>query len=160
MPPSKRADSNAAVVARALADPGRAMHRAADARRHPAELVELSGVREGQSVLDLIPGDGYWRRIFSKIVGPRDAYLVWPAAYAKLAKSNVETLKAMSASADCTNVTGSYRRAPISLRQNRSTLSGARRTTTTTTILSWASPARSRSRGLRSAFSSQTAPLW
>src|SRR4051812_36338860 len=67
------------LVARALADPGRAAQRPADARRHPGELVRLAGVRPGQRVLDLIPGDGYWTRIFSKIVGPQGrVYAVWP----------------------------------------------------------------------------------
>jgi predicted methyltransferase len=92
-------------VARALADPGRAMHRPADARRHPGELIRFSGLREGQKVLDLIPGDGYWTRIFSKVVGPRGrVYAVWPQAYAKLAMGNVATLRQISASPAYANV--------------------------------------------------------
>ncbi len=43
-------------VAAALADPLRAMHRGADARRHPGEIVAFTGVAAGQRVLDLIPG--------------------------------------------------------------------------------------------------------
>ena len=93
------------AVARALADPGRAAHRPADSRRHPGELIRLSGVREGHRVLDLIPGDGYWTRIFSKIVGPRGrVYAVWPQAYAKLAMGNVATLRQISASPAYGNV--------------------------------------------------------
>jgi predicted methyltransferase len=92
-------------VARALADPGRASQRTADARRHPAELIRLSGVHAGQKVLDLIPGDGYWTRIFSRIVGPNGrVYAVWPEAYGKLAKGNVETLRELSASPAYANV--------------------------------------------------------
>jgi predicted methyltransferase len=92
-------------IARALADPGRAMHRAADPRRHPAELIRLSGLRDGQKVLDLIPGDGYWTRIFSRVVGPRGkVYAVWPLAYAKLAEGNVATLRQISASPAYGNV--------------------------------------------------------
>jgi predicted methyltransferase len=93
------------LVTRALADPGRAAQRAADARRHPGELVRLAGVRPGQRVLDLIPGDGYWTRIFSKIVGPQGrVYAVWPEAYGKLAMGNVAALRQMQASRDYANV--------------------------------------------------------
>ena len=98
--------SNASAVTRALADPGRAFQRGDDARRHPAELIALSGVRPGWRVLDLIPGNGYWTRIFSSVVGPRGkVYAVWPEAYGKLAKGDVEKLKAIAADPHYPNVT-------------------------------------------------------
>lgn len=84
----------ASLLARALADPARAAQRAADARRHPAELVALADLKPGQRILDLIPGDGYWTRIFARIVGPRGrVYSVWPRAYASEAMGNVATLR-------------------------------------------------------------------
>jgi predicted methyltransferase len=85
------------VVAQALADPGRTAHRnAADERRKPRELITLSGVKPGDRVLDLIPGDGYWTRIFSKIVGPEGkVYAVWPQNYARVAQGNVATLRSL-----------------------------------------------------------------
>jgi len=77
-----------------LADPGRAGERGQDARRHPAELVGLADLRPGQRVVDLIPGTGYWTRIFSKMVGPKGrVYAVWPIAYAKVASGNVADLR-------------------------------------------------------------------
>jgi predicted methyltransferase len=87
------------VVAQAIADPGRSAHRdAADARRKPAELILFSGVKPGDRVLDLIPGDGYWTRIFSRIVGPEGkVYAVWPENYAKVAQGNVATLRSLPA---------------------------------------------------------------
>ena len=92
-------------LTQALADPGRAAQRSADARRHPAELVALAEIRPGQRVLDLIPGDGYWTRIFSKMVGPSGrVYAIWPEAYAKEAMGNVQQLRAMSASPAYRNV--------------------------------------------------------
>ena len=96
---------NKAQVAKALADPGRAFQRGDDARRHPAELVGLSGVHSGQRVLDLIPGNGYWTRIFSQIVGPKGkVYAVWPEAYGKLAMGDVAKLKAIAADPHYSNV--------------------------------------------------------
>jgi predicted methyltransferase len=85
------------ALSRALADPARAKDRAQDARRHPAELVALAEFRPGQSVVDLIPGTGYWTRIFSKAVGPRGhVYAVWPQAYARLATGDVQHLQGIA----------------------------------------------------------------
>jgi len=94
------------VIAHALADPSRMEDRAQDARRHPAELVALAHVARGQAVLDLIPGGGYWTRIFSLIVGPTGhVYAVWPNAYAKLATSDVTALRKTAALQAYGNVT-------------------------------------------------------
>ena len=83
----------------ALADPGRKQDRdAADARRKPGPLIALAGVKTGDKVLDLIPGNGYWTRIFSKVVGPQGrVYAVWPKAYAREAMGNVADLRKLSA---------------------------------------------------------------
>ena len=83
----------------ALADPARAAARqAADARRKPAELIAFAGVRPGDKILDLIPGDGYWTRIFAKLVGPQGkVYAVWPERYGRLAMGNVKSLQQLSA---------------------------------------------------------------
>ena len=88
-----------AALDRALADPGRKAEReAADARRKPGSLIALAGVKPGDKVLDLIPGTGYWTRIFSKIVGPEGrVYAVWPLAYGRTAMGNVATLRQLSA---------------------------------------------------------------
>jgi predicted methyltransferase len=84
---------------KALADPRRAIQReAADARRKPGPLIALAGIKPGDKVLDLIPGDGYWSRIFSKVVGPSGkVYAVWPQAYGRTAMGNVATLRQLSA---------------------------------------------------------------
>ena len=93
------------AVAAALADPGRAMHRAADARRRPGEILAFTGVDAGDKVLDLIPGDGYWTRMFSRIVGPEGrVYAVWPANDARVAQGNVRTVREISASPAYANV--------------------------------------------------------
>lgn len=84
-------------LARALADPARSAQRGADARRHPLELVALADLKPGQRILDLIPGDGYWTRIFSRMVGPKGrVYAVWPQAYARSATGNVAQLQQLA----------------------------------------------------------------
>jgi predicted methyltransferase len=42
-----------------------------DADRKPADMLEFAGVKQGQTVVDMIPGGGYFTRIFSKAVGPK-----------------------------------------------------------------------------------------
>lgn len=72
-------------VKAAVADSARAGDAKADARRKPAELVTFAGVKPGDTVADLIPGGGYFTRIFSKIVGPKGhVYMVWPDEYVKV----------------------------------------------------------------------------
>jgi predicted methyltransferase len=69
-------------VAKAVADPGRTQDRANDARRKVAELVAFSEAKPGDKVLELIPGSGYFTRVFSKVVGPQGrVYAVWPVEY-------------------------------------------------------------------------------
>ena len=95
-----------AALDRALADPARKDQRdAADARRHPRELIALAGIKPGDKVLDLIPGSGYWTRIFSKIVGPEGkVYAVWPQAYARFAMGNVQDMRKLSADKSYGNI--------------------------------------------------------
>src|SRR6476469_3043754 len=88
-----------AALDKALADPARKTQAdAADARRKPGPLIALAGVSRGDKVLDLIPGSGYWTRIFSKIVGPDGkVYAVWPQAYAREATGNIADMRKLSA---------------------------------------------------------------
>jgi predicted methyltransferase len=82
----KAAPVNKAVAA-AVADAGRGADKDADARRHPAEVISFSGVKAGDKVVDLIPGSGYFTKIFSKVVGPTGhVYMIWPNEYAKEAQ--------------------------------------------------------------------------
>ena len=74
-------------VAAAVADPGRADDKKDDARRHIAEVISFSGVKPGDKVVDLIPGSGYFTKVFSKVVGPKGhVYMIWPNEYAKEAQ--------------------------------------------------------------------------
>ena len=71
-----------ANVAAAIADPARSDDAQNDARRHGGEVVAFAGVKPGDTVLELIPGGGYFTRIFSKAVGADGkVYAVWPTEY-------------------------------------------------------------------------------
>ncbi|WP_394761330.1 class I SAM-dependent methyltransferase [Phenylobacterium sp.] len=76
-----------AYVTAAVADKGRDADRKDDERRHIAEVVAFSGVKSGDKVVDLIPGSGYFTKVFSKIVGPKGhVFMIWPNEYAKEAQ--------------------------------------------------------------------------
>lgn len=68
----------------ALTDPNRpAAEMARDANRKPGETLLFAGVKPGAKVADLIPGGGYFTRIFSKAVGPRGrVYAYVPGEFA------------------------------------------------------------------------------
>lgn len=60
----------APYITAALASARRpAEDRAQDATRHPAETLALSGVAPGQKIGELLPGEGYFTRLFSLAVG-------------------------------------------------------------------------------------------
>lgn len=60
-----------AVVAAApsLAAPRPAEDVARDAARKPADMVAFAGIKPGDTVVDMIPGGGYFTRVFSDAVG-------------------------------------------------------------------------------------------
>ena len=81
------------AIAKALADPARADQASDDTRRHAAEVVAFSGVKPGWQVVDFLPGQGYWTRIFTGAVGPSGhVYAVWPSAAGERAKTTVDAL--------------------------------------------------------------------
>lgn len=70
-----------APIAAAVADSHRpAADRERDALRKPGECIAFAGLRPGEIVGELLPGEGYFTRIFSGVVGPRGhVYAVAPA---------------------------------------------------------------------------------
>ena len=55
----------------AVADSGRpAADTARDENRKPAEMLAFAGIRPGKVVVDMLPGGGYFTRIFAKAVEP------------------------------------------------------------------------------------------
>lgn len=85
-------------IVAAVADSGRDAQEADDAKRHPAEIMAFTGVKPGDKVFELIPGEGYWTRLFSKIAGPGGrVYAVWPQQYAQYSQHKVAMLRDMAA---------------------------------------------------------------
>jgi predicted methyltransferase len=87
-----------AYVRSAVANPARAEKDPdIDSRRHPAELMAFAGVKPGDKVLDLIPGSGYFSKIFSGIVGAQGhVYSVWPEAYDKVSHPDSDHLRTLA----------------------------------------------------------------
>jgi predicted methyltransferase len=94
-PPTETTDVPSYVTA-AINAPARAADKADDARRQLAAVMTFTGLEPGQSVLELVPGSGYWTRVFSAIVGPTGhVYTVWPhemGKYAAKSLANWQTL--------------------------------------------------------------------
>src|SRR5262245_51639384 len=71
-PLSRAADAVPAAIKAAVADSNRpAEDRQRDADRKPAESVAFAGIKKGQHICELVPGSGYFTRIFSKVVGDK-----------------------------------------------------------------------------------------
>lgn len=70
--PAQAAMRSSKAIAAAVADPARpAADRDRDALRKPAACMAFAGVHPGMTVAELFPGEGYFTRIFSRIVGPK-----------------------------------------------------------------------------------------
>jgi predicted methyltransferase len=94
-----------AAVTKAVNDPARAADKTNDARRKIAALMTFAEVKPGQKVLELIPGSGYFTRVFSAIVGSKGhVYAVWPNQYANEAAEDVAGSDKLAADPHYSNV--------------------------------------------------------
>ncbi len=79
-----------------------------DADRKPAELLVFAGVRSGDRIADIMPGQGYFTRIFSRAVGRTGrVYALVPAELAQVAPDLAISAKALAAEPAYANVTTS-----------------------------------------------------
>lgn len=101
-------------ITAAVNDAGRPdADKARDADRKPGEMVAFAGIKPGAKVADLIPGGGYFTRIFAKAVGPRGhVYAFVPEELLKKRATAADGIKALSADPGYPNV--SVIEAPIS----------------------------------------------
>ena len=90
----------------AIANPSRpADDRNADERRHPRELLQFSQIKAGDTVVDVLPGKGYFTRLFISLVGPQGHVIAYvpkeienapfkPVDYAKKAVEGAKNAEA------------------------------------------------------------------
>ena len=100
-------------LAAAVGDPARPeVDRARDADRKPAESLVFAGLTPGMKVADVVPGGGYFTRIFSVAVGPSGhVYAYVPDELTKLAKRD-PAVKAIADDPRYNNVSMIVRRLP------------------------------------------------
>lgn len=90
-----------ASIDAAIASPARPPADVArDAQRHPAALLAFAGIKPGDTVADLMPGGGYFTRLFAQTVGPQGhVYAIVPAELAKEMPKSVDAARAVAAGA-------------------------------------------------------------
>ncbi|WP_348761847.1 methyltransferase [uncultured Salinisphaera sp.] len=94
-----------AAIQQAIADPARADAASDDARRKPAAVLTFAGVAPGDTVIELIPGSGYWTAMFSAIVGKEGHVVtVVPTAVAKKHPDALANIKKLAADPHYDNV--------------------------------------------------------
>jgi predicted methyltransferase len=94
-------------IARAVADAARPEEdRAQDINRHPGDALTFSGIKPGATVVDLMPGSGYYTRILSKVVGLHGkVYALQPLEMDKAAPKGLLSLHSFAGTAEYLNVT-------------------------------------------------------
>lgn len=102
---SAPSDATSADVERAVNDPARAADKADDARRKVAQVMTFAQVKPGQKVLELMPGKGYFTRVFSALVGPDGrVYTVWPQEAEKYSAKAFVDITAQAAGPHYANI--------------------------------------------------------
>jgi len=97
------------AITDAIADPARPeADRVRDADRKPAECIALTGLHPGAKVAEMLPGGGYFTRIFSKILGAKGVLYAWmplPAANAPPGGRDISApIRALAADANYPNI--------------------------------------------------------
>ena len=108
-PTAPSAPSIPAYITAAVADTNRpAADLQRDANRKPAETLAFAGVHPGEQIGELVPGGGYFTRLFSKVVGPTGhVYALVPPRPANPSASNPDraaAVAALAADANYTNI--------------------------------------------------------
>jgi predicted methyltransferase len=77
-----------------------------DADRKPAQLLAFAGVRPGDRVADIMPGQGYFTRLFSVAVGPAGrVHAIVPAELAQVSPTLADSARTLAANPTYANVT-------------------------------------------------------
>ena len=96
-----------AYITKAIADSSRpASDTDQDANRKPEAVLQFIGIKPGETVVDLMPGGGYYTRLFSKVVGPKGiVYAVVPDELLQKFPKAPDGIKALADSGNYKNVT-------------------------------------------------------
>jgi predicted methyltransferase len=69
-----------------------------DASRKPVAMAKFAGIKSGQTVVDMLPGGGYFTRVFAQAVGPKGKVVALVsdqyAALVPKARTDIEALAA------------------------------------------------------------------
>jgi predicted methyltransferase len=97
--PALAAPKTPGTIAAAVSDSARPDDdKKLDAERKPAEMLALAHIKPGMRVMDLIPGGGYFTRLFAKAVGPKGyVYAYQPAEFAAFSKGKPAKVRAVAA---------------------------------------------------------------
>lgn len=94
-----------AYLTAAIDDPARQADRSNDDRRKLAQVMAFAQVKPGDKVLELIPGSGYFTRVFSGVVGPKGhVYALWPNEYARESQSDLDHMRKLVKQSHYANV--------------------------------------------------------
>jgi predicted methyltransferase len=81
---------------------------ARDAGRKPSEMIAFAKIKSGQTVVDLLPGGGYFTRVFSQAVGPRGKVVTFlPAIVAEKFPKTVQAVEGLAKDPHYKNVSAS-----------------------------------------------------
>ena len=87
------------TIVAAVADSGRPdVDKQRDEHRKPAEVIAFAGLKRGDKIADLIPGGGYFTRIFSKVVGKHGhVYAIVPSEILKVRATAADAVNTIAA---------------------------------------------------------------
>jgi predicted methyltransferase len=95
---SVSAASISPAITAAVANPARPdADRARDVNRKPAEVVAFAGIKPGDKVADLLPGGGYYTRIFAATVGAKGKVYAVTTLGAAARPGGLDTINAVAA---------------------------------------------------------------
>jgi len=96
----------AAHIKAAVSDPSRPeADTKRDTDRKPGDMLAFAGIKPGDKVLDLLPGGGYFTRLFAKAAGPKGkVYAVVPEEMVKMRATAADGIKTLAADPGYANV--------------------------------------------------------
>ena len=90
----------------AMAGSRPAADMAADVHRHPREVIAFAGVKPGDTVIEMMPGAGYYTRLLSAAAGPTGkVFAIVPNVLASMHPEAVTAERALAAESGYGNVT-------------------------------------------------------